>query len=425
MAQQQETLATSVFDKLHELKDALQPHTPATNATVEHTAIPAGERKTQEEVRAEIRGEAKAEEHIQRNEGWSERIKDVLDGGEAHRAREAEADRARQEKEHEEAKEKVEAERGWTGKVQDVFDGGKHKQELEEAVFARLEAEAVKEKKAHEGLGEKLRDALEDKVHADQSHLQHLWEDAPAKEKVEQEGHRKVWDREGREPAGGKKNDEGWRDQLRALARGGQKEEKKQVERSWLKEKLNNMTGGGAAGEANEDKLDKTIDFVQEHILHQGDQSDESALENWKDEQISDTIRMAYKQVSGHELPIADNIQHYNRYTLDHTSMSMSQEAPAQNIDRPEESSSSSSSNSGLFGALSKQMNEMGGGGKAGEAKEDKLDKGIDWVQEHVLGQGPQTNESASEQFKDEQMSDFIRGQYKGAVGSEFPLADK
>lgn len=89
----------------------------------------------------------------------------------------------------------------------------------------------------------------------------------------------------------------------------------------------------------------------------------------------------------------------------------------------------------------------MAGGGQASEAKEDKLDKGkynilypnlitnldrsdnitigIDWVQEHVLGQGPQNNESAAEQFKDEQISDFIRGQYKGVAGSELPVRDK
>ena len=52
--------------------------------------------------------------------------------------------------------------------------------------------------------------------------------------------------------------------------------------------------------------MNAAVDFVQEHLLHQGDQSDESALENLKDEQISDAIRLAYKQVFGHELPIAD-----------------------------------------------------------------------------------------------------------------------
>lgn len=31
-------------------------------------------------------------------------------------------------------------------------------------------------------------------------------------------------------------------------------------------------------------------------------------------------------------------------------------------------------------------------------------------VQEKVMGQGPQDNESAIEQAKDEQMSDFLRG---------------
>ncbi|KAI0078050.1 hypothetical protein K474DRAFT_1660894 [Panus rudis PR-1116 ss-1] len=79
----------------------------------------------------------------------------------------------------------------------------------------------------------------------------------------------------------------------------------------------------------------------------------------------------------------------------------------------------------GLFGGFGKRMNEMAGGGQAGEAREDKLDKGIDWVQEHVLGQGPQNNESATEQFKDEQISDFIRGQWKGTTKSDFPVKDK
>ncbi|KAI0819888.1 hypothetical protein BC628DRAFT_1331820 [Trametes gibbosa] len=71
------------------------------------------------------------------------------------------------------------------------------------------------------------------------------------------------------------------------------------------------------------------------------------------------------------------------------------------------------------------QMNEMAGGGASSEEKEDKLDKTIDWVQEHVLGQGPQNNESASEQFKDEQISDLIRHGYKSTTGSEFFVKDK
>ena len=49
----------------------------------------------------------------------------------------------------------------------------------------------------------------------------------------------------------------------------------------------------------------------------------------------------------------------------------------------------------------------------------------IDWVQEHVMHQGDQSNESAAEQFKDEQISDFIRDQYKKTTGKDFPIADK
>lgn len=50
---------------------------------------------------------------------------------------------------------------------------------------------------------------------------------------------------------------------------------------------------------------------------------------------------------------------------------------------------------------------------------------GVDWVQEHVLGQGPQNNESAFEQAKDEQISDYIRKQYKSTTGSDVPVQDK
>lgn len=50
---------------------------------------------------------------------------------------------------------------------------------------------------------------------------------------------------------------------------------------------------------------------------------------------------------------------------------------------------------------------------------------GVDFVQEKFLGQGPQNNESAQEQFKDEQISDFIRGQYKSKMGKDMPIKDK
>ncbi|KAK1757208.1 hypothetical protein QBC47DRAFT_459833 [Echria macrotheca] len=80
-----------------------------------------------------------------------------------------------------------------------------------------------------------------------------------------------------------------------------------------------------------------------------------------------------------------------------------------------------SSSGGGLMGKLS----GMAGGGQTGEHKEDGLDKGVDWVQEHVFKQGPQNNESALEQAKDERISDTIREQYKKATGKNFPIADK
>ncbi|KAI1407695.1 hypothetical protein F5Y13DRAFT_195184 [Hypoxylon sp. FL1857] len=76
-------------------------------------------------------------------------------------------------------------------------------------------------------------------------------------------------------------------------------------------------------------------------------------------------------------------------------------------------------------GSITDKLNKMAGGGKESEKNEDSLDKGVDWVQEHVLGQGDQSNESAVEQAKDEQVSDFIRDQYKKTTGSDFPVKDK
>lgn len=53
------------------------------------------------------------------------------------------------------------------------------------------------------------------------------------------------------------------------------------------------------------------------------------------------------------------------------------------------------------------------------------LDKGVDMFQERILHKGPQNNESAIEQAKDEKISDGIRSAYKSATGKEFPVADK
>ncbi|CZT18104.1 related to DNA damage-responsive protein 48 [Ramularia collo-cygni] len=79
----------------------------------------------------------------------------------------------------------------------------------------------------------------------------------------------------------------------------------------------------------------------------------------------------------------------------------------------------------GFLSGLGDKINGAAGGGKESEKNEDYLDKGIDMVQEKFMGAGPQDNESAVEQAKDEQISDFIRGQYKSTTGSDMPIKDK
>ncbi|KEP47146.1 hypothetical protein V565_166550 [Rhizoctonia solani 123E] len=63
---------------------------------------------------------------------------------------------------------------------------------------------------------------------------------------------------------------------------------------------INNALGGGQKGEQNEG-----VDYAQER-LGQGDQSNESAVEQTKDEAISDAIRGQYKTTTGSDFPIAD-----------------------------------------------------------------------------------------------------------------------
>ncbi len=48
------------------------------------------------------------------------------------------------------------------------------------------------------------------------------------------------------------------------------------------------------------------VDFVQEKFLGQGKQDDENAVEQAKDEQISDFIRGKYKETVGSDIPIED-----------------------------------------------------------------------------------------------------------------------
>jgi len=79
----------------------------------------------------------------------------------------------------------------------------------------------------------------------------------------------------------------------------------------------------------------------------------------------------------------------------------------------------------GFLSGIGDKINGAAGGGKESEKNEDYLDKGVDFVQEKFMGAGPQDNESAVEQAKDEQISDFIRGQYKSTTGSDMPIKDK
>ncbi|GJC83017.1 hypothetical protein ColTof4_02163 [Colletotrichum tofieldiae] len=88
----------------------------------------------------------------------------------------------------------------------------------------------------------------------------------------------------------------------------------------------------------------------------------------------------------------------------------------ASSADQPEQKES---------GGFMDKLNGMAGGGRESEKREDGLDKAVDFVQEKFLGQGPQDNESAAEQAKDEQISDFIRSQYKNTTGKEVPIEDK
>ncbi len=46
-------------------------------------------------------------------------------------------------------------------------------------------------------------------------------------------------------------------------------------------------------------------------------------------------------------------------------------------------------------------------------------------MQENVFKQGPQNNESASEQAKDRLIADQIRKQYHTATGKDFPIKEK
>jgi hypothetical protein len=93
------------------------------------------------------------------------------------------------------------------------------------------------------------------------------------------------------------------------------------------------------------------------------------------------------------------------------------QQQQGQSGENQQNTQGSSSGAGGLLGSLGDKFNSAAGGGKESEKNEDYLDKGVDFVQEKFLGQGAQDNESAVEQAKDEQISDYIRSTYKSTTG--------
>jgi len=103
-----------------------------------------------------------------------------------------------------------------------------------------------------------------------------------------------------------KHEDEGLLGKLTGALEGHNKPAQEGSGSGGLMGKVNSALGGGHKGEKNEDPLDKAVDFFQEHVLHEGSQKNESAIEQLKDEGISDTIRRQYKNMTGKEFPIED-----------------------------------------------------------------------------------------------------------------------
>ncbi|CAE6493402.1 unnamed protein product [Rhizoctonia solani] len=170
-----------------------------------------------------------------------------------------------------------EADDTWTEKIAATFNGSRDARrakitELEKNIAELKKQQAEKE----EGWKGKLKDIFDG-------------EDEEGKERLKQQVNTEA----------------SWKDKLGEHFFGTPKEEPKKEEFSFSG-KLNELAGGGKKSEVNEDKLDKLVDLYQEHVLKQGQQNDESAFEQAKDEQISDAIRAGFKMVTGKEVPLKD-----------------------------------------------------------------------------------------------------------------------
>jgi len=279
-----------MFSGLNKLKDALD------DVVHENQKVtPAGHSKTQEEVRSEIHGEERKVHEIQKKAGWSDKIKDALDGNDEERRKEDELLRLKVEREKAGAREKIKEERGFTGKMQDLLDHGESRKKQEEAEFARIDANAKDERDKQAGFRGKILDVLDGPD-------PRLAGSKPASEYGLKDRVSELWG------SGAKQNAERQEDVgdkiLDVLAGDkGKKQKQKEAQKDWFASKVNEMAGGGQAGELKEDKLDKAIDLFQQHILKQGDQSNESAIEQLKDEQIANAIRKSFQSATGNELP--------------------------------------------------------------------------------------------------------------------------
>jgi len=246
-----------VWDDLHKLKDALDGDEP----------VPAGGSKDQEEVRHEMHHETKKVEEIQKKEGWSDRIKDVLDGDDEGRERELEALRIRTEEKKAAAKAKIEEERGFGDKMHDLLDRGESKHSLEEAEFAKIDAEAEKERKRILGVRGGIFNVLDNNSNAGRP-------ESGMKEKIKDLFGQRAEEKVAKE--------EGFTDKVDDFLHHDETKNLKQREkqRGWFADKINEMAGGGQRGELDEDKLDKTIDFFQKHVLKQATRAMSLPLSN-------------------------------------------------------------------------------------------------------------------------------------------------
>jgi hypothetical protein len=276
----------SVWDNLHKLKDALGG---------DDARPPAGGSNGQPEVRSETH---KRVEEGREKEGWSERIKDVLDGDDEKRRQEEEELKLKTERQKAEAKEKIERERSGLGeKMHDLLDHGEEKRRLEEVEFARIDAQAAEESAKILGVRGKLLDVIDGKPNPQTPQEQ---KESGLKDKIKE-----LWGQQDEKEV---VKEEGLMGKVRDVLQSDEAKDKKKKEnqRGWFSEKMNEMAGGGKKAELDEDGLDKAIDFFQHHMLKKGDQDDESAIEQLKDEQIATGIKLAYKNATGHDFPSRD-----------------------------------------------------------------------------------------------------------------------